>query len=273
MVDLKGIANKILEMIILYGPTLIVALITLIIGLWLINTVLKLIFRKIPASKVDVTLATFLRSIINIGLKVLLWITVISMLGVKMTSFVALLGAAGLAVGLSLQGSLANFAGGVLIMFFKPFQVGDFIESQGHAGTVHSIQVFHTILKTPDNKTIIIPNGSLSNSNMVNYSREPTRRVDLVFGIAYNDDIKKAKVIMMDIINADNRILQDPPPQVSVSELGDSSVNFVFRVWVNTVDYWPVYFDMQERVKLAFDEKGISIPFPQRDIHIYNHQS
>jgi len=269
--NLSEIGNKILEQVVYYGPKLVVALITLIAGLWIINGLVKFIFKKIPRSKMDVTLSSFLRSIISIILKILLWITVISMLGIKMTSFVAILGAAGLAVGLSLQGSLSNFAGGVLIMLFKPYKVGDFIEAQGHTGTVNSIQVFNTILKTPDNKTIIIPNGALSNSSIVNYSSETQRRVDLNFGIGYDDDIPKAREIIQKIIDADNRILKNPAPQIAVAELGDSSVNFVCRVWVNTVDYWGVHFDLIEKVKIAFDESKISIPFPQRDVHIYNH--
>lgn len=271
MIDLQAIWNKILEMVILYGPKLVVALLTLVIGLWVINILIKVIFKRLPKDKVDVTLSLFLKGIISMGLKILLWITVISMLGIKMTSFVAILGAAGLAVGLALQGSLSNFAGGVLIMLFKPYKVGDFIDAAGYMGTVNSIQVFNTILKTPDNKTVIIPNGTLSGSSITNFSSEATRRVDLKFGIGYDADIKKAKEIMNDIINSDDRVLKTPAPQIAVSELADSSVNFVFRVWVNAADYWNVFFDMQEKVKLAFDENNINIPYPQQDVHLYNH--
>ena len=271
MIDIKEILAKGLEMVIFYGPKLIAAILTLLIGLWIIKALVKGIFKRIPESKMDITLKRFLRSILSMILKILLWISVISMMGIKMTSFVAILGAAGLAVGLALQGSLANFAGGVLIMLFRPYKIGDYIEAGGHAGTVHTIQIFNTILKTPDNKTIIIPNGNLSNSSMVNYSAEPKRRMELSVGISYTDDILKAKGLMLDIIKADERILKDPAPQVAVSELADSSVNFVFRVWVNSPDYWAVHFDMIEKVKLEFDKNDISIPFPQQDVHLYKH--
>jgi small conductance mechanosensitive channel len=193
------------------------------------------------------------------------------MLGVQMTSFIAILGAAGLAVGLALQGSLANFAGGVLLLLFKPFKVGDFIEAQGFSGSVNAIQVFNTVLKTPDNKTIIIPNGNLSNGAITNFTAEKNRRVDWTFGIGYSDDIKKAKEILVQLIKSDPRILDEPEAMVALSELGDSSVNFVVRAWVKLEDFWGVYFDIQEKVKLTFDEQGISIPFPQRDVHVYNH--
>ena len=192
------------------------------------------------------------------------------MLGIETTSFVAILGAAGLAVGLALQGGLANFAGGVLILIFKPFKVGDFIDAQGHAGVVSEITVFTTVLKTPDNKTIIIPNGALSNGSMVNYSTEEKRRVDMVFGIGYGDDIAKAKQVLKRIVDEDERVLKDPAPQIVVAELADSSVNFNFRVWCTGSDYWSIYFDMNEKVKLEFDKEGVSIPFPQRDVHLYN---
>ncbi len=272
MIDFQELLNEGLKQLFFYCPKLIVAVLTLVIGLWIINRLVKLVFKKIPESKMDISLKHFLKSIVVIGLKIMLWITVISMLGIKMTSFVAIFGAARLAVGLALQGSLANFAGGVLIMLFRPYKVGDYIEAQGHAGTVHIIQIFNTTLKTPDNKTIVIPNGNLSNSSLVNYSTEPKRRVDLTFGIGYGDDIKKAKEIMLGLINADNRILKDPVPQVAVSDLGDSSVNFVFRVWVNSTDYWNVNFDMKELVKMEFDKNDISIPYPQTDVHLYKHE-
>ena len=220
-------------------------------------------------AKIEESLKRFLLSLIGITFKALLLISVASMLGIATTSFIAVLGAAGLAVGLSLQGSLSNFAGGVLIILFKPFKVGDFIDAQGHNGSVDSIQVFNTILKTPDNKTIIIPNGNLSNGSITNYTMEDRRRVDMTFGIGYNDDIKKAKEVLHSLINADKRILTDPEPMVVVSELGDSSVNFTVRVWANTSDYWGIFFDMQENVKLEFDKQKISIPFPQTDVHLY----
>ena len=254
-----------------YGPNVLLAILTLLIGLWIIKILRKGFNKAMEKADLEVSLMKFLSSLVSILLQVLLLISVVSMLGVQMTSFIALLGAAGLAVGLALQGSLANFAGGVLILLFKPFKVGDFIDAQGYMGTVNAIQVFNTVLKTPDNKTIIIPNGDLSNGSVTNFTTEGRRRVDWVFGIGYDDDLKKAKDILNDLIKQDSRILGDPEPMVVVSELGDSSVNFTVRVWVNSSDYWGVYFAMQENVKLTFDAQGISIPFPQRDVHVYNH--
>jgi small conductance mechanosensitive channel len=269
--DFHAIFNTILEKVIFYGPKLVVAILTLVIGLWIINTLIKVVFKRLTKLNYDVTLTRFIRSIIGIALKVMLWITVISMLGIKMTSFIAVLGAAGLAVGLALQGSLANFAGGVLIMLFRPFKVGDFISAQGHMGSVHSIQIFNTILKTVDNKTVIIPNGNLANSDMVNFSTEENRRVDLSFGISYDDDFNKAKEIISSLIAKDERIFKDPAPFVRVSELADSSVNITVRVWAKGADYWGVYFDMMENVKSEFDKNNVTIPYPQSDIHLYNH--
>jgi len=269
--ELSAYAEKAAGLAMDYGLNVFWAIVTLVIGLWFIRIMGRAFARALERSKIDVSLEKFLISLVRIVLQILLVITVISMLGVEMTSFIAILGAAGLAVGLALQGSLANFAGGVLLLLFKPFKVDDFIEAQGYLGKVSAIQVFNTILKTPDNKTIIIPNGVLSNGSITNFSTESLRRIEWTFGIGYDDDLKKAKDILNELIKADTRILSEPAPQVAVSELGDSSVNFVVRVWVNAADFWDVYFAMQESVKLTFDEKGISIPFPQRDVHVYNH--
>jgi len=271
MFDLQYLSNKAIELAMLYLPKALLAILTLIVGLWVIKIIVKLIDKGMSKSLMDVSLQRFLGSMISVVLKILLVITVVSMLGVQVTSFIAILGAAGLAVGFALQGSLANFAGGVLVLLFRPFKVGDVIEAQGFLGTVREIQIFNTILKTFDNKTIIIPNGGLSNGNIMNFSTEPTRRVDMVFGIGYGDDFNKAKEIINGLIAKDDRILKDPEPFVRVSELGDSSVNITVRVWCNSADYWNIYFDMHENVKQAFDANGISIPFPQRDVHIYQH--
>ena len=271
MVNLEYISDKIIEQSILYLPKVAMAIITLIVGLWTINLLVRMLTKQMKSKKVELSLQHFLESLFGIMLKVMLFITVISMFGVEMTSFIAVLAGAGLAIGLALQGSLSNFAGGVLILLFKPFKVEDLIEAQGYLGTVHKIQIFNTILKTPDNKTVIIPNGPLSNSSVVNYTTEPQRRVDMTFGIGYNDDIKKAKKVLSSIISKDKRILKDPEPQVVVSELGDSSVNFAVRVWCKGADYWNVRFAMHENVKLEFDKNKISIPFPQSDVHIYKH--
>jgi len=268
--ELSQYVDRFVELAVLYAPKLLLAVLTLIIGLWVIRIIMRLFGRAMERSKLDASLEKFLASLVGIFLKVLLFISVISMLGVETTSFIAVLGAAGLAVGLALQGSLANFAGGVLILLFKPYKVGDFVDAQGVKGTVNAIQVFNTILKTPDNKTIIVPNGAISNGVITNFSTEPTRRVDMVFGIGYSDDIGKAKDVLKKLIASDDRMLKEPAPVVVLSELGDSAVNLTVRAWCNAGDYWGIYFDMQEKVKQAFDENGISIPFPQRDVHIFN---
>ena len=261
--------DKAVELIMLYAPKLLLAIITLIIGLWVIKLVVKGMEKALDKSNVDESLKKFLGSLFGVILKILLLISVASMVGIETTSFIAIMGAAGLAVGLALQGGLANFAGGVLILLFKPFKVGDFIDAQGYTGSVREIQIFNTILKTPDNKTIIIPNGGLSSGNITNFSVEATRRVDMTFGIGYGDDLKKTKDVLNSIMNSDSRVLKDPAPMVVVSELADSSVNFSVRVWANAADYWGLFFDMQEKVKLEFDKQGISIPFPQQDVHLF----
>lgn len=269
--DINTISDKVLEQALIYAPKLLLAIVTFFVGLWIIKAVTATIGRQMGRKNIDASLRHFLVSLSRISLKVLLFITVAGMVGIQMTSFIAIVGAAGLAVGLALQGSLGNFAGGVLILLFKPFKVGDFIEAQGFSGTVDRIQIFNTILKTPDNKTVIIPNGGLSNESIINYSTEEQRRVDLDVGIGYDDDIDKAKKVMMDLIKADKRVLTDPAPQIKLKELGDSSVNFSVRMWAKGEEYWNIFFDMQENVKKAFDKNKISIPFPQRDVHVYKH--
>lgn len=268
--NLQGYADKLINLAVEYGPKLLLAIIVLIAGLWIIKLVLKGTDKAMERSNIDISLRKFLKSLFSIMLKALLLISVASMIGIATTSFVAIIGAAGLAVGLALQGGLANFAGGVIILIFKPFKVGDFLDAQGYTGTVHEITIFTTVLKTPDNKTVIIPNGALSNGSMVNYSTEPKRRVDMVFGIGYGDSIEKAKQVLTRLADSDPRVLKDPAPQIVVGELGDNSVNFNMRLWCESADFWGVYFDTHEKVKLAFDEAGISIPFPQRDVHLYN---
>lgn len=271
MNNLQNYTDQAIELLMNYGPKLILAIVTLIVGLWIIKLFVKGLSKTLERSKIDVSLLRFLSSLVRILLKVLLVISVASMVGIEMTSFIAILGAAGLAIGLALQGTLANFAGGVLILLFRPYKVGDFIDAAGYVGTVNQIQIFNTVLKTLDNKTIIIPNGILSNASITNFSTEPTRRVDMTFGIGYSDDLKKAKEILEELLRSDKRVLSDPEPMVAVSELGDSSVNFTVRTWCNSADYWRIYFDMQEKVKLEFDKNGISIPFPQQDVHLYKH--
>ena len=261
--------EQIPNLIIKYGGQLVLAILVLLIGLWIVKLITNAIGRAMEKKNTDDSLRPFLKSLISALLKVLVIISVMSLVGIPMTSFIAILGAAGLAVGLALSGTLQNFAGGVMLLIFKPFKVGDFIEAQGFMGTVHEMQIFNTILKTPDNKTIIIPNGGLSTGAMTNFSTEPTRRVDFSFGIGYSDDIDKTKLIIDGLIKADSRIHKDPTPFIAVGELADSSVNFTVRVWSDSSDYWGIHFDMIENVKKAFDKEGISIPFPQSDVHLY----
>ena len=247
-----------------YTPKIITALVILVVGLFLIKLIINSAKKIMQKRDVDITLQKFLSNLGGWILKIILFITVISQLGVATTSFAAIIAAAGLAIGLALQGSLANFAGGVLIMIFKPFKIGDFIQAQGESGTVKEIEIFTTKLNTPDNKEIIIPNGKLSNDNIINYSTEDTRRVDLTFGVGYDSDIKKTKETILEVANSHPLILKDPAVAVNVSELADSSINFFTRCWVKSGDYWTVKFDMTEQVKEALDKAGIEIPYPHR---------
>ena len=263
------LANYAIDFVMTYGPGFALALITLIVGMWIINRFVNVLGRTLESQHVEVTLARFLRSLASVSLKVLLLISVAGMVGIETTSFIAVLGAAGLAVGLALQGSLANFAGGVLVLLFRPFKVGQVINAQGELGTVHEIGILNTVLKTFDNKTVIIPNGILANGTITNMSVEDTRRVDWVFGVGYDDDIKQVRDILQGLLNAEARIKDDPGTTVALNEFGDSSVNFVVRAWVDAGDLWPVFWDMNEKVKLAFDEAGISIPYPQTDVHLH----
>lgn len=260
--------ETLVNLFVVWGPKLAGAILALIIGLYLANTITGGVDKIMEKKDLDPSLRPFLKSLIGTLLKILVVVSVLGMVGIQMTSFIAILGAAGLAVGMALSGTLQNFAGGVMILTFKPFKVGDFIEAQGYTGSVNSIQIFNTILKTPDNKTIIIPNGGLSTASMVNYSTELTRRVDWTFGIAYGDDIDKAKEVLSELLLGNEQVLQDPPPFVKLGELADSSVNFTVRAWVNAADYWTVHFYMLEKVYRRFGEAGLNIPFPQMDVHL-----
>ncbi len=257
------------DLVMYYGPKLIGAILVWIIGIWIIKFLVKGLTRLMNKASLDPSLVPFFKSMSAIALKVLLAISVLSMVGIQMTSFVAILGAAGLAVGLALSGTLQNFAGGVMILIFKPYKVGDFIEAQGYSGSVNAIQIFNTILKTPDNKTIIIPNGGLATSSLTNYSTETRRRVDWSFGIGYGDDVDKAKAVIKRLCDADSRIAKDPEVFIAVSELADSSVNFAVRAWVESADYWGVYFSMNEAIYKTFAQEGLNIPFPQMDVHVH----
>lgn len=256
--------EKLKDLLIEFTPTIITALAILIIGLFIINLIVKASRKVMEKRGVDVTLQKFLGNLVGWILKILLIVTVIAKLGIATTSFAAIIAAAGLAVGLALQGSLANFAGGVLIMIFKPFKIGDLVEAQGEIGVIKEIEIFTTKLTGLSNKEIIIPNGTLSNGNIINYSTEGTRRVDLTFGVDYAADIKQTKEVLMRVITSHPKVLKDPAPAVTVSELADSSVNFAVRPWCKTEDYWTVFFDVTENTKIALDKAGIDIPYPHQ---------
>lgn len=245
------------------------AILILVIGLFVIKKILAALKSIMLKKDIDPSLVPFLLSLIGITLKAVLIISVIGVLGVETTSFAALIGAAGLAIGMALSGTLQNFAGGVMILIFKPFKVGDVIEAQGYTGGVSDIQIFNTILKTPDNKTIIIPNGGLSTNSMINYSTEATRRVDWTIGIGYGDSTEKAREVLNKLIANDERIMKDPAPFIAVSALADSSVNFTVRAWVKGADFWGVFFDMNENVYNTFNAEGLNIPYPQMDVHVH----
>lgn len=247
-----------------YGLKIIAAIVIWIVGTWAIKKILKASRKVMTKSSYEESLQKFLLNLLNWTLKVLLIITLLGTLGVPTTSFAAVIAAAGLAVGLALQGSLGNFAGGVLIMIFKPFKIGDLIEAQGEMGVVKHIEIFTTKLTGLSNKEIIIPNGALSNGNIINYTTEGTRRVDLVFGVDYDSDIKKTKDVLMNVLSSHQKVLQHPEPTVNVLELAASSVNFAVRPWCKAEDYWDVYFEITEQVKQAFDAAGIEIPYPHQ---------
>lgn len=266
--------NRYLDVIIpwlsTYSLKLVAAVLVFIIGRWLAKKVTMLLKKLMKKNKVDDTLIGFFDSIFYYTLLIVVLIAAAEQLGINTTSLLTVLGAAGLAVGLALKDSLSNFASGVMLVLFKPFRLGDFVNAGGVSGTVEKVTIFNTIMKTPDNQRVIVPNGSITGGVITNVTANDTRRVDMVFGIGYGDDILKAKKILTDIVAADERILTDPAPVIAVSELADSSVNFVVRPWVKTGDYWKVYWELIEKVKMTFDAEGVSIPFPQRDVHIYN---
>ena len=269
MKDLFNVVNleKYTALALEYALKLGQAILILVIGLWIIKLILKGIKKALNRTEIDESLKGFLGSLLNWTLKILLIITVLGQLGVKTTSFVAIIGAAGLAVGLALQGSLANFAGGALILLFKPFKVGDLIEAQSAIGVVKEIQIFVTKVLTPDNKEVIIPNGALSNGNITNFSTTGHLRVDLTVGISYSDDIEKAKTVILETLLSDHKVLKTPAPTVAVGELGDSSVNILVRPHATVENYWDVYFNSLQNVKVALDKAGIEIPFPQQVNH------
>lgn len=249
------------------GITLVKALIVFLVGRILINMLNKLVRRILARRQIDPSIRTFASSLVNVVLTILLIVSVVGALGVQTTSFAALLASAGVAIGMALSGNLSNFAGGLVILLFKPYKVGDYIEAQGSGGVVREIQIFHTVLTTPDNKAVYIPNGSLSSGMVTNFSREQTRRVDWVFGVEYGSDFEQVKQCLLRILEADDRILKDPQPFIVLGALADSSVNLTVRVWVKSADYWDVYFQTIETVYTTFNKEGIGFPFPQLTVH------
>lgn len=266
---LQEYIDLILTNLVSFSLKLALAVAIFIVGRWLINRIEHLLTKLMERRNVDLSLRTFLESLLKITLMITLIIIIIGVLGINTSSFVALFASAGVAVGMALSGTLQNFAGGVMILLFKPYKVGDFIEAQGQTGVVKQIQIINTILNTPDNKVIIIPNGGLSTGIINNYSKEGVRRVDWQFGIAYGNDYEMAKKVIAELIEADSRIHLAPEPFIALHSLGDSSVNIVVRVWANVEDYWAIYFDMNENVYKTFPQYGLSIPFPQMDVHVH----
>lgn len=270
--ELNTILPKLQELITLYGLKVIAAVVIFIVGRWVAKGLKRLMVRALTKGKVDETLVSFLGHLTYFTLLAFIIIAALNQLGIQTTSFIAILGAAGLAVGLALQGSLANFAAGILMIIFRPFRVGDYVEGGGTAGIVEEIQIFTTKLRTPDNKSIIIPNAKITGDNIVNYSAKDSRRMDMIVGVSYDDDYDQVKEVLQDILAKDGRILEEPPPTIAILEFGDNSVNFAFRPWVKTAEYWDVYFALTEAIKKRFDEEGITIPYPQRDVHLFEHK-
>lgn len=271
---MNGIStDKIVELVQSYGLPLVWAIIIFIVGRIAARIIANLIAKSMTKANVDETLVKFGKNIIYIALMIFVILAALGKLGIETTSFAAILAAAGLAIGLSLQGTLGNFAAGVMLILFRPFRVGNYVEAGGVSGTVDEIQIFNTIMISPDNKEIIVPNGQIVGSTITNYSAKETRRVDLVIGVSYGDDLKQVRSVLEDILSKDARILPEPEPVIAVLELADSSVNFAVRPWVKGSDYWPVKFDLQEAIKVRFDAEGISIPFPQQDVHFIKEES
>ena len=267
--SLDTLVNKLIDLSVSFGSKLLVALLVFFIGRWIVKKLNRLVINILTKRHVEASLATFTKSLVSITLNFTLVIIIISVLGIETSSFIALFASAGVAVGMALSGTLQNFAGGVMILLFKPFKVGDYIEAQGQSGTVKEIQIFNTIITTTDNKVIIIPNGGLSTGIMMNYSKESQRRVDWVFGIGYGDSYEHAKTVIARLLDNDPRVLKDPNYFIALTALNSSSVDIVVRAWVKAENYWGVFFDMNEKVYKTFAEENLNIPFPQMDVHLY----
>ena len=267
----ENLWNQLTELLSSFGISFFIALCILIIGRQAIKIIIKIISSALERSNTEDTVRIFVTNLLNTLLMIVVFIAAINQLGIQTTSIIAVLGAAGLAIGLALQGSLSNFAAGILIVIYRPYKVGDYIQADNHLGTVDDIQIFSTVLRTPDNKIVVVPNGSIMNGSIVNFSQQKERRIDIVIGCSYDDDIDKVKEVLADVLSKDERILKEPKPRIALSELADSSVNFIVRPWVKNSEYLDVLYSLLEEIKKRFDQEGISIPYPQSDVHIHNH--
>ena len=267
----ENLWNQLTELLSSFGISFFIALCILIIGRQAIKIIIKIISSALERSNTEDTVRIFVTNLLNTLLMIVVFIAAINQLGIQTTSIIAVLGAAGLAIGLALQGSLSNFAAGILIVIYRPYKVGDYIQADNHLGTVDDIQIFSTVLRTPDNKVVVVPNGSIMNGSIVNFSHQKERRIDIVIGCSYDDDIDKVKEVLADVLSKDERILKEPKPRIALSELADSSVNFIVRPWVKNSEYLDVLYSLLEEIKKRFDQEGISIPYPQSDVHIHNH--
>ena len=267
----ENLWNQLTELLSSFGISFFIALCILIIGRQAIKIIIKIISSALERSNTEDTVRIFVTNLLNTLLMIVVFIAAINQLGIQTTSIIAVLGAAGLAIGLALQGSLSNFAAGILIVIYRPYKVGDYIQADNHLGTVDDIQIFSTVLRTPDNKIVVVPNGSIMNGSIVNFSHQKERRIDIVIGCSYDDDIDKVKEVLADVLSKDERILTEPKPRIALSELADSSVNFIVRPWVKNSEYLDVLYSLLEEIKKRFDQEGISIPYPQSDVHIHNH--
>lgn len=272
LIDVEAIWQTLTEQAVLFGPKVLFAIAILIIGNWVAKLISNGLRKALEKRKIEPSLIGFVTALVHAALVAFVIIAALGKVGIQTTSFVAILGAAGLAIGLALQGSLSNFAAGVLIIIFKPYKVGDYVVAGGAEGSVEDIGIFTTTVVTLDNRTQIIPNAVATSGVIENYTKKGTRRLDLVAGVSYGDDIKKVKEILQDILDKDPRILKDPAPTIGLMEMADSSINFAFRPWVKVEDYWDRFFDLQEQIKIRFDEAGVTIPFPQRDVHLFQEQ-
>ena len=267
----ENLWNQLTELLSSFGISFFIALCILIIGRQAIKIIIKIISSALERSNTEDTVRIFVTNLLNTLLMIVVFIAAINQLGIQTTSIIAVLGAAGLAIGLALQGSLSNFAAGILIVIYRPYKVGDYIQADNHLGTVDDIQIFSTVLRTPDNKIVVVPNGSIMNGSIVNFSHQKERRIDIVIGCSYDDDIDKVKEVLADVLSKDERILKEPKPRIALSDLADSSVNFIVRPWVKNSEYLDVLYSLLEEIKKRFDQEGISIPYPQSDVHIHNH--